>query len=488
MNTSKYITAVISNIGLTISEPIMKEDKGLLLRLKGIKFPDCFEVDFSLSEKGGESVTVIGDAQGVEIPEYLIKTGKDIFAFLYWVGDGYSRTSHTVRIPNKTRPDRTNIVPEPAEQSVIDQTIAKLNEAMEHAPRIGESGDWEVWDPEQGEYVSTGEHSKGDKGDTGNSGVYIGDDEPADDDIAVWIDTDGDADGDADEEDTPTGALKYVKDDPSDDGGVIEGHVEVNSASGAYSHSEGDGTTASAPCSHAEGYQTTASSTCSHAEGRETNANAFYAHAEGYLTTVSAMCGHAEGAGNTVSGDNAHAEGSGNTVTASGLGAHAEGNNTTVSERWAHAEGGGTTASGECAHAEGAGTRATGGQSHAEGGGTLASGAQSHAEGASTTASGDNSHAEGLATTASGALSHASGNSTVAQRKSQFVIGEYNVLDSEGADAANRGEYVFIAGNGTGPNDRSNAFGIKWDGTLVFGNGTEITPAQFAALLALLGN
>lgn len=326
-------------------------------------------------------------------------------------------------------------------------------------------------------YAVVEDGANGEKGDTGESGVYIGTDEPTDKNINVWIDTDG-------SEDVLTG-LKYVKDDPTDGGGVIEGHISANTASGAYAHSEGDGTTASAPCSHAEGYQTTASSTCSHAEGRETNANAFYAHAEGYLTTVTSMCGHAEGAGNTVSGDNAHAEGSGNTVTASGLGAHAEGNNTTVSERWAHAEGGGTTASGECSHAEGAGTRATGGQAHSEGGGTLASGNQAHAEGASTIASGDNSHAENLATTASGACSHASGVGTIAQRKSQFVIGEYNKPDLYGVDMKSKGEYVFIVGNGDS-GDKSNAFGLKWDGTFVFANGTEITPAQFAALLQLL--
>ena len=103
----------------------------------------------------------------------------------------------------------------------------------------------------------------------------------------------------------------------------------------------------------------------------------------------------------------------------------------------------------------------------------------------STTASGDNSHAEGLATTASGALSHASGNSTVAQRKSQFVIGEYNQPDLYGADITSKGEYVFIVGNGDSGSE-SNAFGLKWDGTFVFANGTEITPAQFAALLQLL--
>ena len=290
---------------------------------------------------------------------------------------------------------------------------------------------------------------KGDTGATGESGVYIGTDEPTDENINVWIDTNG-------SEDVLTG-LKYVKDDPSDDGGVIEGHISVNTASGAYSH----------------------------AEGRETTANASYSHAEGYLTTVSAMCGHAEGAGNTVSGDNAHAEGSGNTVTASGLNAHAEGNTTTASGRNAHSEGGSTTASGECAHAEGSGTRATGNYSHVEGGGTLASGAQSHAEGASTVASGDNSHAEGLATTASGACSHASGIGTIAQRKSQFVIGEYNKPDLYGVDMKSKGEYVFIVGNGEYGNT-SNAFAIKWDGTFVFANGTEITPAQFAALLQLL--
>ena len=191
--------------------------------------------------------------------------------------------------------------------------------------------------------------------------------------------------------------LKYVKDDPSDGGGVIEGDVNDNNASGQYSH--------------AEGYQTTAS-------------------------------------GN-----------------------------------WTHAEGCGTVASGENAHSEGAGTRATGGYSHAEGGGTLASGAQSHAEGASTQATGANSHAENLYTVASGACSHASGSDTIAQRKSQFVIGEWNVADTSGETTGDRGDYAFIIGNGITDNDRSNAFAIKWDGTLVFGNGTEITPAQFAALL-----
>lgn len=155
MNTSKYITVVIGSDKISIAEPITRVDYGLKLRIKGVALPAAYEVDFSLSEKGGESVTVIGDAQGAEIPVDHIKTGKNIFAYLYWTGEDYGRRVKKIMIPNDAGPERTDIVPEPAEQSVIDQTITKLNEAVGHAPKIGEDGYWYVWNPEQGDYVST---------------------------------------------------------------------------------------------------------------------------------------------------------------------------------------------------------------------------------------------------------------------------------------------------------------------------------------------
>ena len=133
MNTSKYITAVVGSEKITIAEPVTRVDYGLRLRIKGIALPDSYEVDFSKNEEGGESVTVIGDAQGAEIPAFLIKTGKDIYAFLYWTGEGYGRRVKKIQIPNEAGPERTDIVPEPAEQSVIDQTIARLNEAARRA-------------------------------------------------------------------------------------------------------------------------------------------------------------------------------------------------------------------------------------------------------------------------------------------------------------------------------------------------------------------
>ena len=173
-------------------------------------------------------------------------------------------------------------------------------------------------------------------------------------------------------------------------------------------------------------------------------------------------------------------DGEGNSAITEGSGTKAQGN-------CSHAEGSGTTASRDSCHAEGAGTTASGRFSHAEGGDkTTASGEYSHAEGQYTTASGYNSHAEGGGTKAQGNYSHAGGDSTIAQGCDQTVIGKYNI--AQGTSNSNTStDYAFIIGNGNN-NARSNALAIKWDGTFVFANGTEITPAQFTSILSSISS
>ena len=138
---TKYITAVVGNGRLSISEPIVKEDYGLYLKIEGVNLPESYEVDFSNSEYNGSSVTMIGNADGVLIPRQFISSGKDVFAFLYHVGVDYGRTVYKFRIPNKIRPDRTNEEPTPEEQSTIDQAIAALNAAVEQTAADVESAD-----------------------------------------------------------------------------------------------------------------------------------------------------------------------------------------------------------------------------------------------------------------------------------------------------------------------------------------------------------
>lgn len=122
-------------------------------------------------------------------------------------------------------------------------------------------------------------------------------------------------------------------------------------------------------------------------------------------------------------------------------------------------EGEDTTASENCCHAEGYGTTASYGYSHAEGRNSTASGNISHAEGEGAIASGAVSHAEGQVTVASGYASHAQNEGTKAASEAQTAIGKYNVEDSNDT-------YALIIGNGTAENARSNAFAVKWDGTV----------------------
>ena len=95
--------------------------------------------------------------------------------------------------------------------------------------------------------------------------------------------------------------------------------------------------------------------------------------------------------------------------------------------------------------------------SHAEGADTTASGSYAHAEGYGSASSGTYSHAEGLLTEASGDMSHAQNYGTVAGHDNQTAIGKYNDNNQNNA---------FEVGNGTAENARSNAFAVKWDGTI----------------------
>ena len=190
-------------------------------------------------------------------------------------------------------------------------------------------------------------------------------------------------------------------------------------------------------------------------EGFNNTATGFCTHAEGWSSVASGICAHAEG-GSTASGTNSHAEGGGS--TASGSNSHAEGNGSTASESDSHAEGWNTTASGSHSHAEGNGSTASGSASHAEGYYTKAIGDHSHAEGCYTIAKERWSHAEGNNTIAKGECSHAEGWGTIASTLAQCVIGQYNVEDDSGL--------VFIIGNGTADNERSNALTVDWSGNI----------------------
>lgn len=148
---------------------------------------------------------------------------------------------------------------------------------------------------------------------------------------------------------------------------------------------------------------------------------------------------------------------------ASGSHSHAEGILTTASGSYSHAEGQLTLASGTYSHAEGFKATASGGSSHASGNQTTASGGNSYTEGLGTTASGYCAHAEGNNTTAAGTNSHAGGVGTRANDY-QCAYGRYNKSTSGPTSLTDTTGDIFIIGNGTAWDARSNAFRVTTAG------------------------
>lgn len=82
-----------------------------------------------------------------------------------------------------------------------------------------------------------------------------------------------------------------------------------NTASGDYSHAEGNNTKATGKTAHAEGSSSTAGGWYSHAEGANTKATGTSAHAEGYFTNAYGSYSHAEGFYTITQNDGEHASG-----------------------------------------------------------------------------------------------------------------------------------------------------------------------------------
>lgn len=286
-------------------------------------------------------------------------------------------------------------------------------------------------------------------------------------------------------------------------------HAEgyATTASGNQSHAEGNSTTASGSQSHAEGVNTTASGNQSHAEGISTTASNASSHAEGYSTTASGEASHTEGGSTRASGNYSHAEGWGGTYTynnttytseAQGMADHIEGyqTRTTSGQPGNHAEGFCTSAIGGASHSEGNYTTASANGSHAEGNYTIAGGQYSHAEGSGAEASGNLSHAEGDYTHANGRAMHAQGIYNAADslyptwtKSTSYAVGDKVVYSGKGyscktanSDSSfnsskwnlliHTGDAAFVIGNGTSSNTRSNAFLVKWDGSVQEGSAT----------------
>lgn len=133
MANTNIINAVFGSGLCAVTTSAFRANYGMVLRFSGIDLPTAFEVDFSNYDvMGRDSVTMIGQNGEVQIPDDLWDSGLNIFAYVYLhPTDDSGVTVYTVTIPVLGRPNRTEEQPTPHEQTVIEQAISALNDAVE---------------------------------------------------------------------------------------------------------------------------------------------------------------------------------------------------------------------------------------------------------------------------------------------------------------------------------------------------------------------
>lgn len=133
MANTNIINAVFGSGICAVTTSAFRANYGMVLRFSGIDLPTAFECDFSNYDvMGRDSITAIGQNGEVQIPDDMWDSGLNIYAFVYLhPTDDSGVTVYTVTIPVLGRPNRTDETPTPHEQTVIEQAISALNDAVE---------------------------------------------------------------------------------------------------------------------------------------------------------------------------------------------------------------------------------------------------------------------------------------------------------------------------------------------------------------------
>lgn len=127
---------------VTAESGMTQWDYGQMLEISGLDLPEAFEVDFSLDPMNGISETAIGTNGTVRVPDTFLEQSDTIYAFIFLheeQDDGETR--YRITIPMEKRPARGVAVPDPVEQSVIDQTIAALQYSAAKAEENAEAAE-----------------------------------------------------------------------------------------------------------------------------------------------------------------------------------------------------------------------------------------------------------------------------------------------------------------------------------------------------------
>ena len=123
----------------TASPSLAQWDQGQVLKIEGVDLPSAYQVEFS-TEYTRNAIPKIGNANGVAVPNELLQRSAPITAYIVLhEGEDDRETEYwiTIHITPRTPPE--TVTPDPEEQSVIDETIAALQDGVEAAEAAAES-------------------------------------------------------------------------------------------------------------------------------------------------------------------------------------------------------------------------------------------------------------------------------------------------------------------------------------------------------------
>lgn len=124
---------------------IWQHDYGQILRITGADLPKAVEVQFSLGDKGGDTLTRIGTTVDgvteVQIPDELLKNdgvARDycIYAYVYVTDKKSGNTEYQIvlHVKSRTKPENPSEEP-PTEQNIFHETVVAVNASAERAEK-----------------------------------------------------------------------------------------------------------------------------------------------------------------------------------------------------------------------------------------------------------------------------------------------------------------------------------------------------------------
>lgn len=124
---------------------IWQYDYGQILRITGVEFPKAVEIQFSLNEKSGSTITRIGitvdGVTEVQIPDELLKNeghsqDYSIYAYIYLTDETSGNTEYQIvlHVKSRTKPENPSEEPLP-EPNIFHETVVAVNASAERAEK-----------------------------------------------------------------------------------------------------------------------------------------------------------------------------------------------------------------------------------------------------------------------------------------------------------------------------------------------------------------